>query len=496
MTQAIDLTQDVQSQPVKQPRFLVGIPYYGGVDNEHARAVRELIQLPETHDLMEIHGCPYIDIARSVLAKKALDEGYDGIFFVDHDIIFDPAQAAPMIEEAVQRGAVVAGAYSMRRPGHQMIGALQCEEGQALNVTFFEGGGLHPAVVVGMGFCAIPRAALEQVQERLALPEVKSSFYDRPIYPWFALRTDADAYCGEDVSFCRRCHESGVPIYIDTRVKLYHKGAYSYSLEDCGIVVPNARQLKMTLGQANAAPQASEHQVEPARAGHYPGEELADKLDMPLGQLLVDQHREHFKSTYREVPTMKHPSDAWIYQEIISETLPDVIVEIGTHAGGSALWLRDLLFAIRPEDALPLVVSVDCTHEHLDPRVKAVSEEFGSGLMLIEGRAEDSAVFDAVKKVASTGRHSPPRVMVIEDSSHGKEQCLQVLQLYSQLVAKGCYLIVEDTNCHHGIVAGPNPGPYEAVFEFLGGKPGFKIDPRRERFTTTHNPCGFLLRTE
>ena len=46
--------------------------------------------------------------------------------------------------------------------------------------------------------------------------------------------------------------------------------------------------------------------------------------------------------TYRGVTTWKCPLDLWIYQEIIHELHPDLIIETGTAYGGSALYLADL----------------------------------------------------------------------------------------------------------------------------------------------------------
>ena len=43
------------------------------------------------------------------------------------------------------------------------------------------------------------------------------------------------------------------------------------------------------------------------------------------------------------VRAIKNPFDCWIYQEIITEIRPDVIVEIGSAAGGSTLYLAHLL---------------------------------------------------------------------------------------------------------------------------------------------------------
>ncbi len=42
------------------------------------------------------------------------------------------------------------------------------------------------------------------------------------------------------------------------------------------------------------------------------------------------------------VPMMKLPLDLWIYQEILHETRPDLIIETGTNDGGSALYLASV----------------------------------------------------------------------------------------------------------------------------------------------------------
>ena len=39
------------------------------------------------------------------------------------------------------------------------------------------------------------------------------------------------------------------------------------------------------------------------------------------------------------VPVQKLPLDLWIYQEVVCETAPELVVETGTASGGSALFL-------------------------------------------------------------------------------------------------------------------------------------------------------------
>ena len=84
--------------------------------------------------------------------------------------------------------------------------------------------------------------------------------------------------------------------------------------------------------------------------------------------------------------------------------------------------------------------------------------------------------------------------MVIEDSSHTYENTLGVLRTYSPIISPGCYFVVEDSICHHGVNVGPNPGPYEAIETFMRETKSFEIDKSRESFGITWNPNGYLRR--
>lgn len=83
--------------------------------------------------------------------------------------------------------------------------------------------------------------------------------------------------------------------------------------------------------------------------------------------------------------------------------------------------------------------------------------------------------------------------MVVLDSDHSQKHVLNELKIYSKLVTKGHYLIVEDTNVdHYAIWKGPNRGPGEAVKEFLQTTTDFTQDRTREKLLLTFNPGGYL----
>src|SRR5262249_40350717 len=46
---------------------------------------------------------------------------------------------------------------------------------------------------------------------------------------------------------------------------------------------------------------------------------------------------------YRNIPMLKHPVEIALYMRLIWETKPGTIIEIGTHSGGAAVWMSDLL---------------------------------------------------------------------------------------------------------------------------------------------------------
>ena len=80
-------------------------------------------------------------------------------------------------------------------------------------------------------------------------------------------------------------------------------------------------------------------------------------------------------------------------------------------------------------------------------------------------------------------------------TSHAAAHVTAELAAYHDLVAVGCYLIVEDTNVNgHPVRPDFGAGPMEAIDLFLTGRDDFVSDRDRERFLLTMNPRGFLRR--
>jgi len=185
------------------------------------------------------------------------------------------------------------------------------------------------------------------------------------------------------------------------------------------------------------------------------------------------------------IPTRKMPTDMWIYQEIIVETKPDFIIEIGTFYGGSALFLAQTCEGINHGT----VIAVDISHDF------NMAEH--SRIKTVTGDCSDSKIIETIKGIVKKGT-----VMVIHDGDHTANAVARDLKLYAPLVSPGMYLIVED-----GIVDLFNPaisklgksyiegGPLKASRDFLKEHTDeFELDMRRERFILTTNPEGYLRR--
>jgi len=197
-------------------------------------------------------------------------------------------------------------------------------------------------------------------------------------------------------------------------------------------------------------------------------------------QLYYARKEQTWGNTYwLGVPVQKCPLDLWIYQEIIYETRPDLIIECGTASGGSALYLASICELL----GCGQVITIDINPQPDRPPHPRIT--------YLTGSSTSPEIIEQVRALAA----GATRVMVVLDSDHHKDHVLQELRIYSTLVTVGCYLIVEDTNLNgHPVAPDFGPGPWEAVEEFLGENHDFEIDKSREKFMLTANENGYLKR--
>ena len=196
-------------------------------------------------------------------------------------------------------------------------------------------------------------------------------------------------------------------------------------------------------------------------------------------------HRLFYESSLRTwsntrwlgVPAQKCAFDLWVYQELLHELRPAVIVECGTADGGSALFLASICDLLGEGE----VVSVDIRENPGRPLHDRIT--------YLTGSSTAPAIVKAVQERVE-GR-SP--VLVLLDSNHERDHVLDEMRLYGPLVTRGSYLVVEDSNINgRPVLSEFGPGPGEAIDAFLAESDGFDVDESREKYFLTFNPRGYL----
>jgi len=173
---------------------------------------------------------------------------------------------------------------------------------------------------------------------------------------------------------------------------------------------------------------------------------------------------------WRGVRVVKFPSDLIQYAQVSQKNKPTTIIETGTAFGGSALFLADMLTL---NEGLSQVVTIDINNRHnlSDPRIHVV-----------QGSSTDPSVYEKVKGLAAG------RVMVVLDSDHSGHHVFKELQMYSKLVTKGQFIVVED--CY---TKSERPyGPHWGVRQFLKRTKYFQLEPVEDQFIFAVSRGGWL----
>jgi cephalosporin hydroxylase/glycosyltransferase involved in cell wall biosynthesis len=204
-------------------------------------------------------------------------------------------------------------------------------------------------------------------------------------------------------------------------------------------------------------------------------------------------HQQHIvfsQSRWQGIPTWKNPLDLWVYQQLLYDLKPDILIEIGSQYGGSTLYFAHVFDAIGKGQVIS--IDIDRTrYQSQHARIVAITGDSGSP--------------EVVDQVRTLCREK--QVVLIHDGSHRYANVLRDLHLYAEFIPVGSYMIVED-----GIVdiyptepdrPTTNPvfeprfqeqGPLWAITDFLKKNADFEVDSSQERYWLTYSPQGFLKR--
>ncbi|MFQ5750655.1 MAG: CmcI family methyltransferase [bacterium] len=211
--------------------------------------------------------------------------------------------------------------------------------------------------------------------------------------------------------------------------------------------------------------------------------EYEARLSKTLAEWIIFHQNEIITKqvTWMGIPIWKNVLDLHIYQEIIFEQSPEMIVEIGSAHGGSTLYLANICDLL----GKGTIVSVDLNRDNFMAKHERI--------LALTGNSTNKDIIQKVHELVN-GRAA----LVIQDGDHSKEIVLADLRNYSDLVPLNGYFIIEDTivdvfNPGNG-VGRTIKGPMCAIEEFLAENANFVIDEARERYLLTQNPKGYLKR--
>lgn len=197
-------------------------------------------------------------------------------------------------------------------------------------------------------------------------------------------------------------------------------------------------------------------------------------------------------------PIIQLPEDMIRHQELMYSLKPDVIVETGVAHGGSLIFYASICKAV----GHGRVIGVDIEIRRHN-RMAIEAHELFPLITLIEGPSTDTFTFEHVRAAVGTDQ----RTLVILDSAHDKAHVLAELELYSELVQPGSYIVAMD-----GIMGdlGGAPrtapdwtwnNPRTAVREFVDTHPHFVLDSPPFPFNegavesrVTYAPDGWIRR--
>lgn len=231
------------------------------------------------------------------------------------------------------------------------------------------------------------------------------------------------------------------------------------------------------------------------------GEQLPEPVDATLNRPLLDywrdRERQHLHDVYAGVRIKKFPEDLRMFEHALWISRTQVVIELGTHLGGSALWFRDRLRTQAGYGRVPdpvRVISVDLAQTRSTETLRAADPDFEQDIVLLSGDITDPELADRVDTLVPAGA----RCMVVEDTLHEYRTTAAALRHFHRFVPPGGFFVVED-----GIVDIPELSPPDmpggvlpAMRDWLKTEQGqrFRVRKDLEAYGVTCHPHGWLER--
>jgi cephalosporin hydroxylase len=206
----------------------------------------------------------------------------------------------------------------------------------------------------------------------------------------------------------------------------------------------------------------------------------------------ADRYKWVHQTNWFGEPILQLPQDMFALQEIIFNTRPEFIIEVGVAWGGSLLFYSSLMELLGGKQVIGVDIYIP---EDLKKRIGSFGK-ISDRITWIKGSSIEESTINQVRLIIGNSRD----VMINLDSSHTHEHVLKELRLFSPLLGKGHYIVCSDTvvedipeQKHRPRAWGPGNSPKTALVQFLKENDRFEVDRALDnKLLFTCNPEGYL----
>lgn len=208
----------------------------------------------------------------------------------------------------------------------------------------------------------------------------------------------------------------------------------------------------------------------------------------------ADEYKWIHQTSWLGEPCLQLPQDLFAIQEIIFKTKPQWIVEVGMCWGGTTLFLASMLQMTGGKGVVGIdVFSPTNVIEALKEKGKYISDDIR--ISIIEGSSIEQETIGKVNKIVDNDS-----CMVILDSHHTHEHVLKELEIYSEFISSGNYMVICDTIVEKIGTDRKRPwgignNPHTALMEFLSKNNQFRIDEQiRNKLLLSCQDNGYIFK--
>jgi hypothetical protein len=202
-------------------KILIGTPFKESAPDLYIKSLVDMIIYTQAagHEIKYVteHGGLYD--ARDRICARAMRGNYDYMLQIDSDMSFPPDALCRMLERNVD---VISGVYVGKEEMHKPVLFTELHKDDENAGPYSRKHGLNDLMKEDLFTVAGTGAGFLLVREHiLRIMKIHMHEWFRPY-----------AGLGEDVSFCQRCTEMGIPVYADRSFTMGHIKYAEYTLED------------------------------------------------------------------------------------------------------------------------------------------------------------------------------------------------------------------------------------------------------------------------